>query len=105
MALLAVAAVCLSVPAAGLPGVLSGARAECRRSAEADEAVASLMACLSEVAKTLAGQTAAVIERSADGFAIPAELSTTLPPRDDTPVVAVRLHVSRLNLPPPAALS
>lgn len=106
VALLAVAAaVCLSVPAGGMAVAVTGSGGERRVTAEADDAVASFMACLNEAAKTLAGQTAAVVDRDADTFSLPASPRLLRLVLDDTPVVALQPHLSRLNLPPPAALS
>ena len=92
-------AVCL-----GSPGAMASG-GERRVSAEADEAVASLMACLNEVAKTLVGQTAAVVTDRPDRFDLPAAPVGHPLPLDDQPVVSVQPHVSLLNLPPPAPLS
>lgn len=106
VALLAVAAaVCLSVPAGGVAVSLTGSGGERRATAEADDAVASLMACLNEAAKTLAGQTAAVVDRHAEPFTLPATARQLCLVLDDSPVVALQPHLSRLNLPPPIALS
>lgn len=104
LALLAVAAaICLSIPAGG--AVLSTNPVDRRVVADTDEAVASFMACLNQAAKTLAGSTAAVVERDGDRFTLLAAPGIYLAPTDDAPVVAIRPHVFLLNLPPPATLS
>ncbi|MEM8739217.1 MAG: hypothetical protein AAGG38_12185 [Planctomycetota bacterium] len=99
---LAVAAVCLS--AAG-GGTISAAGAERRAAAESDAAVASLIACLNDAAKTLAGVPAAVIDCHPTAFSLPAAPTRIARPGDQAPTVTPRLHLSRLNLPPPAARS
>lgn len=104
MALLAVAAaVCLSVPAGGV-GVMIGA-GERRVTTDADEAVASFMACLNEAAKTLAGQTAAVTGPAGAPLTLPTVSVLSRWQLAAPPVVTLRLHLSRLNLPPPTPLS
>ncbi|MBB6428527.1 hypothetical protein [Algisphaera agarilytica] len=104
MALLVVAtAVCVSVSTGGL--AVSTHPADRRITAETDEAVASFMACLNEAAKTLAGQTAAVVDSPATTLDLPAYPAPTFVPENDRPVVSLLPHLSLLNLPPPAALS
>lgn len=104
MALLAVAAaVCVSVSAGGL--AVPTNPSDRRIAAETDEAVASFMACLNEAAKTLAGQTAAVVESPATTFDLQSQVAVQSVPCDDRPVVSIQPHLSLLNLPPPAALS
>lgn len=106
MALLAVAAVCLSVPVGGLSAGVNASMSQDRRvMTDTDEAVASFMACLNEAAKTLAGQTAAVVESPATLFDLHAPIAVPSIPTDDRPVVSIQPHLSLLNLPPPAALS
>ncbi len=107
MALLAVAAaVCVTVTAgSGAAALQIQGTSDRRITAETDEAVASFMACLNEAAKTLAGQTAAVIESPATAFDLPTHLAIRLIPSDDRPVVSLQPHLSLLNLPPPADLS
>lgn len=104
MALLAMAtAVCVSVSAGGL--AVSAHPTDRRIVAETDEAVASFMACLNEAAKTLAGQTAAIVESPATTFDLHAPVVVSLAPSDDRPLVSLQPHLSLLNLPPPAAVS
>ena len=92
-------AVCLGSTATG-PAV-----SERRSLAEQEQAVASLMACLEQAAKSLAGQTAAVVEHDAESFILPTTAAQPFQPADDAPVVSVQPHLSLLNLPPPAPLS
>ncbi len=94
-------AACLGGTVAGSPG----AAQDRRLSAETDEAVASFMACLNEAAKTLAGLTAVVGDERPPAFALPLGSFALLATPGDSPIVRVPLHISRLNLPPPAALS
>lgn len=76
-----------------------------RLEVEGDQAVASLMACIEAAAKTLAGQTAVICEGASDTFVLPLHATQPTSPHDDRPVVALRPHLSLLNLPPPATLS
>jgi len=104
MALLAVAAaVCVSVSAGGL--AVPTHPNDRRITAETDEAVASFMACLNEAAKTLAGQTAAVVESPAAVFDLQLQAAVASVSFDDLPVVSLLPYLSRLNLPrPPSGL-
>ncbi|MEO0514477.1 MAG: hypothetical protein AAF086_04185 [Planctomycetota bacterium] len=107
MALLAVAAaVCVTVTAgSGAAALQIQGTSDRRITAETDEAVASFMACLNEAAKTLAGQTAAVIESAATTLDLSEQVTACLILSDDRPVVSLQPHLSLLNLPPPAARS
>ena len=108
-ALLAVAvAICAGGPALGavpspIPSPLPATPHDQRRveAEDHEQAVASLIACLSEAARSLAGAPVALLSAHPSH---PAPLTATpaspLPP-DDLAVPPLQLHLSRLVLPPP----
>ena len=107
-ALLAVAvAICAGGPALGAvpspvpPPVPASADQRRVEAEEHEQAVASLIACLNEAARSLAGAPVAVLPAHPSH---PAPLTATpaLPlPADDLAVPPLQLHLSRLVLPPP----
>ncbi len=70
-----------------------------------DPALASLIACLQEAARSLAGSPAAVVTAHPSHPAPPTPTATRPLPPDARSGPTPRLHLSLLNLPPPATLS
>jgi hypothetical protein len=92
-------AVCLGA-SAGAPAL-----SERRTLQDQEQAVASLIACLEAAAKEIAGQRMAVVEAEHSHPNAAETPGGTGPNFVEAPIIGLRPHLSRLNLPPPAARS
>lgn len=89
-------AVCLGSTATGQTVV------ERRTSAESEQAVASLLASIEAAARHFVGQTVAVLETTRPTVVPPRGFAADPPRLGHSPPIALAVHLSRLNLPPPA---
>ncbi|MEO1237547.1 MAG: hypothetical protein AAFX76_12235 [Planctomycetota bacterium] len=95
------ALVALSLAACAGTPPQGSAISERRTFDEQERVVASLMACLEAAAREMAGQPVATGESRLVVFVPPVSTPERLIFQSDAPAVALRPHLSRLNLPPP----